>query len=128
MGNNILQVATYIGLFASLIATICYIPGAIKVLKTNDTRAISLTMYILTVFGCFIWIIIGILNMIGNILNDNLWAALSGGLPVTISNLGLGTFGFIILIHKFLNLKRAKAKNLTEEQYFEKYIKIKKRG
>ncbi len=126
MGNNILQIATYFGLFASLVATICYAPGAIKVLKSNDTRAISLAMYILTVFGCFMWIIIGILNVTGNILNDNLWAALSGGLPVIISNLGLGSFGLIILVRKFLNLKRAKAKNLTEEQYFEKYIKTKK--
>jgi uncharacterized protein with PQ loop repeat len=38
----------------SIIAIICYLPGAIKVFKTHDTRGISLLMFVMTSFGCLI--------------------------------------------------------------------------
>jgi MtN3 and saliva related transmembrane protein len=38
------------------------LPQALKIIKTKDTKSISLSMYILFVSGVFLWLIYGVLR------------------------------------------------------------------
>lgn len=53
-----------IGLGGALLTTVSFAPQAIKVIRTNDTAAISLAMYTLFVTGVTLWLVYGLL--IGN--------------------------------------------------------------
>ncbi len=60
-----------IGLLAAFGTTISFLPQAIKTIRSKDTSAISLPMYILFTAGTVLWLIYGILFksppvMIGN--------------------------------------------------------------
>lgn len=48
------------GLLAACLTTFSFLPQAIKVIKTKDTKGISLAMYSMFVIGVFCWIIYGI--------------------------------------------------------------------
>lgn len=50
-----------IGLVAAILGTICYLPQVIKILKTKETRDLSLWMYITLTSGMVLWIIYGVL-------------------------------------------------------------------
>jgi len=50
-----------IGALAATITTLCWIPQAIKVLRTRETAAISLTMYCMLAVGIALWLIYGFL-------------------------------------------------------------------
>ncbi|HCR85049.1 MAG TPA: hypothetical protein DIV86_00045 [Alphaproteobacteria bacterium] len=50
-----------IGTIAAIFTTISFIPQAVKVVKTNDTKSISKAMYICFSFGVFMWLIYGIM-------------------------------------------------------------------
>ncbi len=50
----------YIGFLAATLTTISFIPQAWKVIKTGDTKAISLGMYMTFVIGVFFWLIYGV--------------------------------------------------------------------
>lgn len=49
------------GYFAALFTTVAFIPQAYKVIKTKDTKSLSLTMFLILTFGLFLWLIYGIL-------------------------------------------------------------------
>jgi MtN3 and saliva related transmembrane protein len=49
------------GYFAAAATTISFVPQAIKVVRTRDTRSLSLWMYILFSFGVALWLVYGIL-------------------------------------------------------------------
>jgi MtN3 and saliva related transmembrane protein len=49
-----------IGLLAGICTTISFIPQVVRTLKTKDTSAISLYMYILFIIGVIFWLIFGI--------------------------------------------------------------------
>jgi MtN3 and saliva related transmembrane protein len=49
-----------IGLAAALLTTASFVPQAIQVLRTGDTRAISLGMYLMFTSGSFLWLIYGV--------------------------------------------------------------------
>ena len=49
------------GYLAALLTTLSFFPQALRVIKTNDTKAISLKMYLMFVAGIFFWLIYGIL-------------------------------------------------------------------
>jgi MtN3 and saliva related transmembrane protein len=51
-----------IGGVAAVITSSCFLPQAIKVIRTRDTRAISLIMYVMMVCGIFLWLIYGLLK------------------------------------------------------------------
>ena len=51
-----------VGYIAAASTTIAFLPQAIQTIKTKDTRAISLGMYILFTFGVLMWLIYGIFN------------------------------------------------------------------
>lgn len=75
----------YLGLLAACLTTISFLPQVIQILKTKDTKSISLKMYILFVSGTTLWFIYGL--FIKN-------------LPVTLANFITGTLAFIILYYK----------------------------
>jgi MtN3 and saliva related transmembrane protein len=60
-----------VGLSAAVITTVCWIPQAVQILRTKDTRAISLLTQAAFTVGIALWLGYGIL---------------SGSLPVIVSN------------------------------------------
>jgi MtN3 and saliva related transmembrane protein len=52
--------AELIGLAAAFLTTTSFVPQALQVLRTRDTAAISLGMYLLFTSGTFLWLIYGI--------------------------------------------------------------------
>jgi MtN3 and saliva related transmembrane protein len=44
-------------MIAAFSTTISFLPQAIKTIKTKDTKALSLPMYLLFTFGVFMWLI-----------------------------------------------------------------------
>ena len=50
-----------VGAGAAVLTTISFLPQAILVVRTGDTRSISLTMYILFTIGVALWCIYGVL-------------------------------------------------------------------
>jgi MtN3 and saliva related transmembrane protein len=49
-----------IGYIAAFCTTVAYIPQAIKIIRTKDTKSISLWMYIVVTIGVLSWLIYGI--------------------------------------------------------------------
>ncbi|MGN6180488.1 MAG: SemiSWEET family sugar transporter [Mucilaginibacter sp.] len=74
-----------IGLVAAFGTTISFLPQAIKTIRTKDTSAISLPMYVLFTAGTVLWLAYGIL--------DN-------APPVVIGNFVTLVFASIILAFK----------------------------
>jgi MtN3 and saliva related transmembrane protein len=50
-----------IGFVAASLTTFAFFPQAIKVIRTRDTKSISLVMYIVVTVGLMLWLIYGIL-------------------------------------------------------------------
>ena len=83
--------ATIIGLIAAFCTSLSFVPQAVKVIKTNDTESLSLTMYSLFSFGILMWLIYGIL------LKD---------IPMLIANTITLVLALIILIMKIRHRMR----------------------
>lgn len=49
-----------IGFLAATFTTISFVPQALQIIRTKDTKGISLPMYILFTFGVFMWLVYGI--------------------------------------------------------------------
>lgn len=49
-----------IGFIAACLTTFGFIPQVVKVVKSNDTESISLSMYVMSVTGMSLWLIHGI--------------------------------------------------------------------
>lgn len=49
-----------IGTIAGILTTGAFIPQVVKVIKTKDTKALSLGMYSMQVIGVLLWLIHGI--------------------------------------------------------------------
>jgi len=52
---------TIIGLIAAFCTTVSFIPQVIQILKTKETKGISLVMYIIFTTGIASWLIYGIM-------------------------------------------------------------------
>ncbi|MBN8534169.1 MAG: SemiSWEET transporter [Rhizobiales bacterium] len=50
-----------IGAIAATITTLCWVPQAIKVVRTRETAAISLMMYLMLALGIAMWLAYGVL-------------------------------------------------------------------
>ncbi|CAN1540437.1 COG4095 Uncharacterized conserved protein [Rhabdaerophilaceae bacterium] len=50
-----------IGSLAAAITTLCWVPQAIKVIRTRNTAAISLIMYVMLATGIALWLVYGLL-------------------------------------------------------------------
>ncbi len=49
-----------IGLIAGICTTISFLPQVIKTVRTKETKALSLPMYIVLALGMFLWTVYGI--------------------------------------------------------------------
>ncbi|NLP28942.1 MAG: SemiSWEET transporter [Clostridia bacterium] len=80
---------------AAILTTLSFVPQAVQVIKTKDTKSISLVMYIMFTLGVLCWLIYGI--GIGDI-------ALISANSITF------IFALIILSYKIINVKSGKDK------------------
>ena len=55
------EVASFVGIAASVVSVSSFAPQAWRVIRTRDTRSISAAMYWLTVTGFALWFAFGIL-------------------------------------------------------------------
>jgi len=53
---------TIIGLLAATGTTISFLPQAIKIFQTKETKGISLSMYLIFTTGVLLWLLYGILK------------------------------------------------------------------
>ena len=60
-----------VGYLAAALTTLSFFPQAIKTLRTDDTRSISLLMYGLFTSGVAIWAVFGLLSGNGPVLLAN---------------------------------------------------------
>ena len=74
-----------IGTMAAIATTISFLPQAIKVITTRDTKSISLLMYCIFSFGVCLWLIYGILRR---------------DIPVILANAVTLILALIILVYK----------------------------
>ena len=51
-----------IGYIAASLTTFSFVPQVIHTFKTRDTSGISLGMYLILVFGIFLWLVYGFLR------------------------------------------------------------------
>ncbi len=79
-----------IGYIAASLTTLSFLPQAIKVIKTRDTKSISLIMYVLFSIGVAMWLAYGIL------LNN---------LPILIANAVTLALALVILYFKLTERK-----------------------
>lgn len=49
-----------LGYFAAILTTISFVPQALLIIKTKNTKGISLPMYIMFTLGVLFWLIYGI--------------------------------------------------------------------
>ena len=76
-----------IWMLAAFSTTFSFLPQAIKTIKTKDTKALSLPMYIMFTFWVFLWLIY--------------WIQIDS-LPVILANALTLIFALIILIYKII--------------------------
>lgn len=80
-----MTIETITGLIAAVLTTSAFVPQAIKVIKSKQTKDISLGMYIIFEIGLILWLTYGI--MLKN-------------LPIIIANIFSLIFSTIILVLK----------------------------
>ena len=66
-----MDLADIIGGLAAVLTTASFFPQAVQVLRTRDTRAISLAMYTLFTAGISLWGIYGLMTMQWSIIIAN---------------------------------------------------------
>jgi len=74
-----------IGIIAAALTTLAFVPQAIKVIKSKQTKAISLSSYVCLVTGVAMWLIYGI------VIND---------FPIILANSITIVFAVTILAYK----------------------------
>jgi len=77
-----------LGLLAGLLTTAAFVPQVLKVIKTNDTKSLSLSMYVVFTLGIFLWGVYGIQK------ND---------VPIMLANAVTIVLALIILTKKIQN-------------------------
>jgi len=88
-------VSELIGYFAASLTTISFLPQVIQIVKTNDTKSISLGMYCIFVLGVSLWLAFGIMI---------------SSLPIILANAITLILTLTILILKIKNLKNENIK------------------
>ena len=57
-----MDIATVVGAIAAIASTVSFLPQAVKIIRTRDTRSISAGMYAITVTGFALWTSYGALQ------------------------------------------------------------------
>lgn len=79
---------TWTGIIAAILTTVSFVPQVVRTLRTQDTRAISLWMYVLFTTGVFLWLVYG---------------AVLGLLPVIVANGATLVLALAVLVLKIRN-------------------------
>ncbi|MCB1722315.1 MAG: SemiSWEET transporter [Chromatiaceae bacterium] len=74
-----------IGALAALLTTVAFVPQVVRVIRTRDTHAISLFMYLLFSLGVALWCVYGLLL--------GLW-------PVVVANVITLALALVVLVLK----------------------------
>jgi MtN3 and saliva related transmembrane protein len=82
-----MQSSEILGYCAATATTVSFIPQAIKVIKTRDTKSISLWMYVLFCFGLLLWLVYGVML---------------SAVPIILANSVTVLFAGIVLGYKLL--------------------------
>lgn len=77
----------WIGTLAAIITTSAFLPQVIQVIKTKDTKSISLKMYFFLLIGLTLWVIYGLLTK---------------NFPIIFANGITWIFSMIIFLYKLL--------------------------
>ena len=80
-----------LGMVAAVVTTGCFLPQALQVIRTRDTRSLSLAMYVLFVIGILLWLAYGVL------LNS---------LPIILANIFTLVQAVVILHYKATERRR----------------------
>lgn len=80
-----MDTTTIVGLCAATLTTVAFLPQTLKVIKTRQTRDISLIMYIIFSLGVILWLTYGILRE---------------DLPIILANIVTLSLTLIILYYK----------------------------
>ena len=72
-----------IGALAALLTTVAFVPQVVRVIRTRDTHAISLFMYLLFSLGVALWCVYGLLL--------GLW-------PVVVANVITLALALVVLV------------------------------
>ncbi|MDR3163611.1 MAG: hypothetical protein LBT77_00865 [Mycoplasmataceae bacterium] len=98
------------GVVAAICIAVFVIPQVFNLLRTKNTTHINIWMYLIYAVGCYVYVIIGIINasITGNIFN---------GLQFILANGTASIVTTIILVWKIHNLLRANKLHVTEAQY-----------
>ena len=56
-----MAISSSIGLLAAVLTTAAFVPQVLRVMRTRDTRAISLLMYLMFSAGVALWLVYGLL-------------------------------------------------------------------
>ena len=94
-----MEFSSIIGNVAAFLTTFSFLPQAITIIKTKDTKGISLPMYIMFVAGVILWLYYGILE---------------SQMPVIIGNLITLIFSGIILFYKISDTLKSGRNNLIK--------------
>jgi MtN3 and saliva related transmembrane protein len=70
-GRLIMGLADYIAIVAAALSTTSFLPQALQVLRTRETRAISLVMYSMFTAGVGLWGVYGLITAQWTILIAN---------------------------------------------------------
>ena len=87
-----MNLENWVGYTAALLTTIAFLPQAWAVLKTRDTRSLSLAMYIVYTLGILLWLAYGILQRDGALIAANSITALFS-LTILLAKLRYDVFG-----------------------------------
>ncbi len=79
-----------VGSIAAALSMFTFLPQAIRVIRTGDTAAISLTTYVIVVLSTAIWCVYGV--MIASI-------------PVVAANVVNGSFGLFVMFRKLASMR-----------------------
>jgi MtN3 and saliva related transmembrane protein len=60
--DNVMSLVEMLGLVAALLTTLCWIPQALKTIRTRDTRSISLVTQGAFALGIVLWLAYGLLR------------------------------------------------------------------
>ena len=71
--------AEIIGFIAAILSVICFIPQAMRIIKTKDTNAISFWMYFIFLLSVIFWLIYGIMMTSYPIIFKNIFVILLAG-------------------------------------------------
>lgn len=60
-----------LGYVAAIFTTVSFMPQAVRVIKTRDTRSLSLAMYSILTIGVALWLVYGLLKQDGAMIVAN---------------------------------------------------------